>query len=123
MRTSLFSAAARVNYASSMSAQLTAQQASHAAAEARHEGELLSLDVNKLYLITQALWELLKREHGYNDELLMRKVLDIDLSSGRLDGKAPKKERPNCPSCGRKLGRLPTCLYCGAVALLDPFAR
>ena len=104
-------------------AETQAATASANATEARHQGERLQADVDKLFLITQALWELLKTEHGYTDEVLRQKVADIDLLDGKLDGKAPKEERPDCPSCGRKMGRVPTCLYCGATPLRNPFER
>jgi len=83
----------------------------------------VTADINMLFMITQALWELLKTEHGYTDERLAEKVIAIDLSDGRLDGKAPKQERPDCPSCGKKMGRHPACLYCGTVILANPFVR
>jgi len=105
------------------SASMQAQTASAVASEARLQGESLAVDVDKLFLITEALWELLKKEHGYTDELLIKKVTEIDSSNGTLNGKAPKKERPNCVSCGRKLGRHPTCLYCGAITPRNPFER
>jgi len=97
--------------------------ASAAALEAQLKGASLQTDVDKLFLITQALWELLKKEHGYTDEVLQEKVTEIDLSDGKLDGKAQKIERPDCPSCGRKMGRHPICLYCGATPPRNPFER
>ena len=97
--------------------------ASANASEARLQGESLSIDVDKLFLITEALWELLKKEHGYTDEHLIKKVAEIDLSGGTLNGKAPKRERPDCPSCGKKMGRLPTCIYCGTITPRNPFER
>ena len=116
-------AAAAARQAALATAQSQASMASATANEARLQGENLTLDVEKLFLITQALWELLKKEHGYTDEMLQKKVVEIDMRDGRLDGKAPKVERPNCPSCGRKMGRLPACLYCGAVSQRLPFER
>ena len=104
-------------------AQLQAQSASRTAAEAQRHNEILQADVNQLFMLTQALWEILKTQHGYTDELLMKKVVEIDMSDGKLDGKVAKKERPNCSSCGKKLGRTPTCLWCGTFTPRDPFAR
>lgn len=103
--------------------EIHAQLASHSAAEARLQSRAMQADIEKLFMITQALWELLKTEHGYTDEMLANKVTDIDLSDGRLDGKVAKKGRPDCPSCGRRLGRHPVCIYCGAQTVADPFSR
>ena len=100
-----------------------AQAATRSLTEARHLNQVLQADIDKLFMITQALWEILKTQHGYTDELLMKKVVEIDMSDGKLDGKVAKKERPNCSSCGRKLGRTPTCLWCGTFTSRDPFER
>ena len=81
--------------------QLTAL-AKSGLSETRAQGERLQFDVEKCFMITQALWELLKSEHGYTDELLISKINEIDLSDGKLDGKVAKKERSACPSSGRK---------------------
>ena len=104
-------------------AEWKAQSASSAVHEMEVKNLNAAVDINKLFLITQALWELLKKERGYKDEVLMQKVMEIDLSSGRLDGKAPKGERADCSSCGKKMGRHPTCIYCGTVNVRSPFER
>ena len=109
--------------AQASAAQMQAESASSAVHEMQVKNQNIVMDVDKLFLITQALWELLKAECGYTDELLTQKVMEIDLSSGRLDGKAPKAERADCPSCGRKMGRHPVCMYCGAVNVRSPFER
>ena len=114
------SAAAR---AAESRAEWTAQSASSAVHEMEVKNLNAAIDIDKLFLITQALWELLKTECGYTDEVLMQKVMEIDMSSGRLDGKAPKSERANCVSCGKKMGRHPTCMYCGTVNMRSPFER
>ena len=114
---------AAANNAKAMEAELAARRATATASETSRQSEFIKEDIDKLYMITQALWELLKAECGYTDDTLMKKITEIDLSDGRLDGKVAKKERPNCPSCGRKMGRLQTCLYCGAMATRCPFDR
>jgi len=88
--------------------QAQEQSARGAISEVGIKTENLAMDVDKLFMITQALWELLKEEHGYTDETLIKKIAE--------NGKVTKKERLHCPSCGRKMGRHPTCLYCGAAA-------
>ena len=106
-----------------MGTSALAPTASLSAGELRLQCECQQNDIEKLLIITQALWELLKKEHGYSDEVLLKKVTEIDMSDGRLDGKVAKVERPNCVSCGRKLGRLPTCIYCGTITPRNPFER
>ena len=109
--------------ASATAAQIKAESASNAVYNMQVKNENAAIDIDKLFLITRALWELLKTEHGYTDEVLTQKVAEIDLSTGTLDGKAPKIERSSCSSCGRKMGRSPTCMYCGTVNIRNPFER
>jgi ribosomal protein L32 len=121
MMEGLFLAGAARQHARATEAQLQAQTASISVAEARRQNEALIADVDKLFMVAQALWEILKTEHGYTDELLANKVTEIDMRDGKLDGKAAKKERPACPSCGRKMGRHPVCVWCGTATIRDPF--
>ena len=96
---------------------------SGAVSEMQFKNQNFAVDIDKLFLITHALWELLKTEHGYTDEMLAQKVLEMDLADGKLDGKIAKTERPNCSSCGKKLGRHPACMFCGTVNVRNPFER
>ncbi|MEM6468883.1 MAG: hypothetical protein AAF802_04890 [Planctomycetota bacterium] len=102
-----------------------AQSAHSAADRARTETELLNVDIEKLYLITQALWTIMKEQHGYTDEELAAKVTELDLLDGKLDGKLERApERPLCSECGRKLmARRNICMYCGHRQTVDPFDR
>jgi len=105
-------------------AQEAAAAASRTAGEVRTQNRETQLDVEKLFMITEAFWNILKEKHGYADEDLARMVQDIDLRDGQLDGKVAKQPKPPCPQCGRTLmGRHPVCLYCGAVAVRGPFER
>ena len=98
--------------------------ASRIASDVRTRNEAITLDIEKLFMIPDALWTLLKEEHGYSDEDLVRRVQEIDLQDGRLDGKVAKQGKPSCPQCGRKLmGKRPKCLYCGTLVARDPFER
>lgn len=74
----------------------------------------LSAAIDKLILITRAMWEITAKEKGLTDEDLINKVNEIDLRDGRADGKMQTAIR-QCPSCGRNLfvGHR-KCLYCGA---------
>lgn len=74
----------------------------------------LSAAIDKLILITRAMWEITAKEKGLTDEDLINKVNEIDLRDGKADGKMQTAIR-QCPSCGRNLfvGHR-KCLYCGA---------
>ncbi len=87
--------------------------------------DLQEMDIERLLLITQALWEMLKEQHGYTDTDLIKRVAEIDLRDGKLDGRvAPQGGPKGCPHCGRTLlGNRPVCLYCGKPVARDPFAR
>jgi hypothetical protein len=78
--------------------------------EAKSEADVLKHDIDRLMMITEALWTFLKKEHGYSDDDLVKAVGDIDL---RNSG-AAKDAQEKCPTCGRMVSahrRL--CLYCG----------
>jgi hypothetical protein len=80
------------------------------AQETKSEADVLKHDVDRLMMITEALWTFLKKEHGYSDDDLARSIAAIDLRHSGADKDAQEK----CPSCGRMVSehrRL--CLYCG----------
>ncbi|MFC1452383.1 hypothetical protein ACFLSJ_03455 [Verrucomicrobiota bacterium] len=84
----------------------------------------LEEDVNHLLMIVESLWEILKEQHGYDDVELFKRVTEIDMRDGKLDGRKKKTAVPDCPHCGRKMmGRRPVCLYCGKPSIRDIFAR
>jgi len=95
------------------------------ATDIRTQNETIKFDIEKLFQITEALWTILKEQHGYTDEHLAQLIQDIDLRDGKLDGKVAKAaERPTCPQCGRVLIRNQVrCLYCNADVPLRPFER
>jgi ribosomal protein S27AE len=93
-------------------------------ADIRSRNEEMRLDVEKLFMITEALWLILKEKHGYTDEHLASMIQEIDLRDGKLDGKVRKQPNPICPQCGRTLmGKHSVCLYCGTAVVRDPFER
>ena len=120
----LFIAGAAQQMAQANRAQTAGEMASALAATVRSQNETITADIEKLFLITQALWTILKEEHGYTDQDLHRRIEDIDLSDGKRDGKVAKVVNPDCPQCGRKLmGKKPVCLYCGATVVRQAFER
>lgn len=67
--------------------------------------------IDHLSMICLAMSELLE-EIGFNKEMLVAKIQEIDLRDGKLDGKYQPAIK--CPGCGRKLApRHVSCLYCG----------
>ncbi len=86
-----------------------------------HEIEYLKTQVERLYMITEALWEFAKDKHGFDDKDLFRKVMEIDGRDGRIDGKVRHKPVP-CPECNHTLPRNKAfCLYCGTYVAKQVF--
>jgi len=91
---------------------------------AQEELDLLRGDIERLLMITEAMWSILKDQYGYQDEELVRRVTEIDKRDGRLDGRVAPAPPPVCPSCHRTLARNRTyCIYCGQAVARDPFER
>ncbi|MCL1910125.1 MAG: hypothetical protein FWG05_04220 [Kiritimatiellaeota bacterium] len=94
------------------------------AEEARQQNEAVALDVERLFMITEALWTIIKTQNNLTDENLTEIINDIDARSGKVDGRRKKEMRPDCPQCGRKMiGKNTTCLWCGATVKLEPFKK
>lgn len=95
------------------------------ASQVKSQAHVLESDRNRPALVEDALWRLLKPQHGYTDEDLIAKFTELDVSDGRLDGRVALKTAPQtCPSCGRTLSKgMPTCIYCGQIVQRDPFDR
>ncbi len=124
MATGLFSGWAARDYSGRANADMTSARAAAKAAEAQTEVELMRADVERLLMITEALWSILKEQHGYTDEELMRRVEEIDLRDGKTDGKVAKQLQPLCPNCNRTLTHnLPRCMYCGTEIQRELFGR
>lgn len=121
----LFFASALATTTRSQQEHLSSGSASADSASARLGTELIRADIEKLLMITEALWTILKEQLGYTDDKLIQMIQKIDLRDGKLNGKVARStERSTCPQCGRVLIRNhPVCLYCGAVAKQKPFER
>ena len=73
-------------------------------------------------LVCEAMWTLLRDKVGVTDEDLIKRINDLDLSDGKLDGKV-RKPPVSCPKCQRTIARrMPKCMYCGQPIMHDPFA-
>ncbi|MHB9130901.1 MAG: hypothetical protein ACYDBB_07395 [Armatimonadota bacterium] len=72
----------------------------------------LQAQVDKLTLVNMALWSLLKEKAGLTNEQLRRRIEQIDLADGQLDGRV-RTEAKICPQCRRVISaRHHRCLYC-----------
>ena len=105
--------------------EFKADQAQTEATRSQAEIDVLRLYVERISMITEALWIILKEKHGYKDEELMQRITEIDLRDGRRDGQGTSAETPTCPQCKRMhvAKHRPLCLYCGATVLVEPFSR
>ncbi len=105
---------------SNLSVSLDAVQAQQDAKEAQGRVELMQHDLDRLLMITEALWLFIKQQHGYADEDLVKVVTEIDQRDSRL----PRHQPVKCPACGRmNSGKRNVCIYCGSTIPMDPFAR
>ena len=70
--------------------------------------------INRLALICEAFFELAHEKLGISEEDLARKVHEIDLRDGKLDGKR-RPELQRCAGCDRTIGSGRTsCLVAGS---------
>jgi len=69
--------------------------------------------LNRLYLITNAIWELLQEKFNLSEDELKQLILKIDSRDGKIDNKVASQPEP-CPSCQRPtLLKNKICIYCG----------
>jgi len=93
-------------------------------AQVRAHVELLEGRLERTLMICEALWQMLKENSGYSDEALLKRVAEIDLRDGRLDGRVAPTEPKPCPHCGRTMAKHRiVCLYCGKPSTTDLFQR
>lgn len=108
----------RVAQASSDSTQLRRHESM------RDEVEALESRVERLLLLTDALWDLASERLGLTDEDLAARVTALDEASGSTDGRRHRPLR-RCGACDAAVphGR-PTCAFCGVDAPgAGPFDR
>ena len=74
----------------------------------------------KMALMCQALLELVQEQTGITNEDLEKKVLEIDLRDGKVDGKM-KAQVSKCTTCGRAVSsKRPVCIFCGTESKQAP---
>ena len=81
--------------------------------------------MNRMTLLSMAVWELVKERTDLCEDDLAEKVREIDLRDGQLDGRIRLNTIKECRGCGRVLNpRHERCLYCGEDRLeAAPFER
>ena len=105
-------------------ASVEATAAQNTAREASTNVELLKHDIDRLLLITEALWTLMKQQQGYADDVLLKLIEQIDGKKAIVNGITVKDPPLMCPSCGRpNAAKRLFCIYCGKPITGNPFAR
>lgn len=73
--------------------------------------------IDKLLLVSMAVWELLKERTSLTEDDLQAKVHELDMRDGVVDGKVTRTLK-KCYKCSRTMSpRHRKCLYCGAEEL------
>ena len=106
-------------------APVDAQHARDVARESAMSSDKTRKNTERLYLVVQAMWELLKDKAGLTDADLDAKVQEIDMRDGRLDGQDSTQTDPlTCRQCGRTiLSGQTQCSWCGTQAEGGPFTH
>ena len=114
-----------IEYAQNFIAQADAQLARDVARESAMSSDKTRKNTERLYLVVQAMWELLKDKAGLTDADLDAKVQEIDMRDGRLDGQDSTQTAPlTCRQCGRTiLSGQAQCSWCGTQAEGGPFTH
>ena len=90
--------------------------------QAAGEAAVIVQDVNRLFLMSHAMWTLMKDRCGLTDKQLLDAVQEIDLRDGKCDGKVAAGSPRPCRACGRMLSRKAfVCMYCGAAVEREMF--
>ncbi len=90
-------------------------RAESGARNAQRDVKHLRASLSKTMLICEALWELLSESANLTEEDLHKKMYEVDMRDGVLDGKNQRRA-VECPDCGRTVSpRHPACVYCGTV--------
>lgn len=99
----------------------TAERAKDSALKAAVADRELSDRLDRLALVTQAMWELLSSVHRISEDQLKQKMQEIDLRDGTSSNTGEK-----CKRCDRIYStRHNQCLYCGEknlVEMKNPFS-
>ena len=84
----------------------------------------LEIRYERMRLVTNALWQLLKEHTSLTDADLKRVIERVDRADGKLDGKISRAAAGmTCPHCRRRIRKSAVvCMWCGAKQETgDPF--
>lgn len=85
--------------------------------------DYLEARCDRLAMLCEAMWTLLRDQLKLTDVQLLDRINDIDMTDGRLDGKVKRGHAITCHKCDRNVSRkFAKCIYCGALLAHDPFA-
>jgi hypothetical protein len=111
--------AASASEAAAQSSRIS--QANEATLLVKTEVTELREHVERLALLNQSLWELLRDKLRVTDADLEKKIQEVDLRDGMADGKMSRHPL-RCPQCGRiSNSRHKKCLYCSLEFQSDIF--
>jgi hypothetical protein len=57
--------------------------------------------VDKLELVCESLWEIIKEEKSLTETDLIERMSQVDLKDGKFDGKKRRENAAECSNCGR----------------------
>jgi hypothetical protein len=101
-----------------------AASAESAAREAQTKVEIFKHDIDRLLLVTEALWTLMKQQQGYSDDLLVGMIQSIEKEKAAANANLAKDPPMPCPFCSRlNTATRSFCMYCGKALPAKPFAR
>ena len=101
--------------ADSMASAGTAARAESKSHIATQRIRALEANLAKTLMICESLWELLREKTGLTLEEFHKKLYEVDMRDGVLDGKNQRKPS-KCPKCSHMVSaRHPACIYCGQV--------
>ncbi len=105
-------------------AELEAARARGAVDTMRTDLQSMRENIERLLMISEALWTMVREQHGYTDDELLRRVVEIDMRDGRLDGRVAPTPPEKCPHCGRTLAKHKlVCIFCGKPVRQNLFQR
>jgi hypothetical protein len=95
------------------SAEMAAHQSESRTRSVKDDIIGLEERLDRLLLVTQALWSLLRKRTKLTEDDLMNEVTELDLQDGKLDGKVTKPI-VRCPKCDSAIcHKFNRCLFCG----------
>jgi hypothetical protein len=84
----------------------------------------LHAEVERLLLITEALWNIVRERGELSEDYLAQEITKLDLEDGLADFRKKPTEPRKCPNCHRVLSkRKAVCSMCGAPVPFAPFER